>query len=108
QFRSEPPRERNEWTMDEFRLLGITGGMRAEIAVGMHIANPRATAYLDRYDVFMFELRVAYGRRTDAEIAMRQTMLDDWLKDGKPGEEYWVKHKALLEKRLARAKGEVA
>ena len=113
-FRSAPRRPDQEWPKtDELRFVARAGS-GWDLTLAMSIANPAAVAYLDQHEAFDITIRLAVGnRRSDAEIALREQMLDLAKKtvEMNPGTDEvhrasQQRHIASLERKLARAKGE--
>lgn len=99
-----------------FRLVSL-GYAPSDVVVQFEISitNPRAIEALDQYDQPYLAVRLARGRRSDAEIALRQKMLDDVLatplqEAADPKNNYYRDARASwvadLTHKLALAKGE--
>lgn len=72
------------------------------------IANPKANAALADHELVFMGMKLARGRRSDEEIALRQKMLDDWVtggfyKNSHPAQ--YEGHRLYLERALRKAEG---
>lgn len=115
-FRQEPARADQTDYGRQFRFIG-THMQLSSITLSLYIRNAACYPFLDATDMLDVLICKAVGRReSDAAIAARQKLLDEhiaaqhrtyndrpiWSPDG------WEKQRAVLAKRLARAKGEDA
>lgn len=100
----------------QYRLTPIVPGVGGSIS--MTICNPPAIAFLDEVSHPIMVIRKAVGRRSDAEIAIRERMLeeakaalkkrqDDYEAEAKRYIQYAEIAVQNAEKALARARGEV-
>jgi len=86
----------------------IQGELRGMVV--QHIKNPGAIEWLDGREMLICEIIPHYGRASEAEIAVRQQMLDEHIaaegnSHWKNYQDAWKNGAADLRRKLARAKG---
>lgn len=89
----------------QYRFVGIAGD---PANLEQTVANDKAIEMLDRLEEGWFGIKVAIGRRPDAEIALRQALIEQHIKDGfyrKSNPDIYEAQLVDLRRKLARAEG---